>query len=247
MFGWFRPRCTVDPVTRRWIDGRLAWLAEQFPGVDAGRTVLPTPAWFPDPYDRSDAAVRTLLGRVCGHMGVDPDDLRLEFFANRVPGLHLVDAAGDAVSTGPAGTYHRGGTHFVIRLDRRQADQPMHLIGTVAHELAHVRLMGEGRVTGDEFDNELLTDLTVVHHGLGVFLANVPRHWPSHTTRWPGTGVPMPRYMTTPMYGHALAARSASAGEGRPRWRRHLTPGVRAEFDAARRFLRHDRVTPAAR
>ncbi|MEO0359296.1 MAG: proton-conducting transporter membrane subunit, partial [Pseudomonadota bacterium] len=31
--------------------------------------------------------------------------------------------------------------------------------------------------TGDEFDNELLTDLTVVFHGLGIFLGNGPRNW----------------------------------------------------------------------
>ena len=106
--------------------------------------------------------------------------------------------------------------------------------------------MGEGHVTGDELDNELLTDLTVVHHGMGVFLANVPRHWTSQTGRWPGTDVPMPRYMTTPIYGYALAARSVREGDDPPRWRRHLVPGVRAEFDAARRFLQTAPLTPAA-
>ena len=244
----FRPRCTVDPVTQRWIDDRLRWLAGEFPDVGS-RTVLPTAECFPDRYDRSDDSVRTLLRRVCRYMNVDPDALDVRFFSNPVRDLRLVNDDGDAVSTGPAGTYHRGDTHFVIRIERAQADQPMHLVGTVAHELAHVRLMGEGRVSGDEFDNELLTDLTVVHHGMGVFLANVPRHWMSHVTRWPGTRVPMPRYMTVPMYGYALAARSQAAGEVRPSWRRHLAPGARAEFDAARRFLRQSpsAVTPAAR
>ena len=238
---WFRPRCTVDPVTRAWLDRRRAWLAGQFPiPPDDRRTVLPTAAFFPDPYDRSPAAVKRLAGRVCDHMGVDRDAIDVQLFDNAARALRLVDGENRAVSTGPAGTYHRGDTHSVIRLERRQADDPMTLVGTVAHELAHVRLMGEGRVDGDDFDNELLTDLTVVHLGLGIFLANVPRHWDSHTSRWPGTDVPMPRYMTTPMYGYALAARSVGVGERRPPWRRSLRPGVRAEVDAAGRFLRSE-------
>ncbi len=49
------------------------------------------------------------------------------------------------------------------------------LVGTMAHELAHLKLMGERRVTGDEYDNELLTDLTAVFHGFGIFLGNLPK------------------------------------------------------------------------
>jgi hypothetical protein len=39
----------------------------------------------------------------------------------------------------------------------------------------------------DAYDNELLTDLTVVVFGLGIFLANLPR-WASQNKKWPGTG-----------------------------------------------------------
>lgn len=239
MFGWFRPRCTIDPVTRRWVDGRLAWLDRAFPvPADDRRTVLPTRGDFPDPYDESDAAVRRLAVRVCGYMGIDPAAIDVRLFDNPARQLRLIDGRNRALPTGPAGTYHRGDAGCVVRIERQQAARPMGLVGTVAHELAHVRLMGEGRVSGDEFDNELLTDLTVVHFGLGIFLANTPRHWESHTSTWPETDVPMPRYMTTPMYGYALARRSLATGQRRPPWRRALVPGVRAEFDAAVRFLR---------
>ena len=236
---WFRPRCPVDPVVRRWIDDKLGWLGRQFPvPPDDRRTVLPTAEWFPDRYDQSDAAVRTLVDRVCGYMAVDPDTIAVRLFDDPVRTLWLIDDENRAVPTGAAGTYHREDARFVVRLERGQAAEPMHLVGTVAHELAHARLMGEGRATGDEFDNELLTDLAVVHFGLGLFLANVPRHWPSQTRTWPGTDVPRPRYMTTAMYGYALAARSLGVGDVRPKWRRALVPGARAELDAAVRFLR---------
>ena len=99
------------------------------------------------------------------------------------------------------------------------------------------RLMGEGRVAGDEFDNELLTDLTVVFHGLGVFLANAPRHWQSDATVWPGTTIFKPEYMTTPMYGYALALRCWLREEPMPVWRKNLSWSVRSEFKQAMRFL----------
>lgn len=113
----------------------------------------------------------------------------------------------------------------------------MALVGTMAHELAHARLLGENRIDPDAFDNELVTDLTVVFHGLGIFLANDPRHWQSHASVWPGTDVFKPEYMTTPMYGYALALRCWLREEPLPSWSRHLERGVRSEFKAALRFL----------
>jgi hypothetical protein len=97
--------------------------------------------------------------------------------------------------------------------------------------------MGENRVSGDAFDNELLTDLTVVFHGLGIFLANSPRYWESDATVWPNTSSLKPEYMTTPMYAYALALRSWLREEPFPAWRKHLVPGVRAEFKQAFKFL----------
>ena len=96
----------------------------------------------------------------------------------------------------------------------------MGLVGTMAHELAHVRLLGESRIMREEFDNELLTDLTTVAFGLGVFLANTPRNWDSHLEKWPDSDLNRPEYMSPPMFGYALAhlalaRRRGLAGLGR--------------------------------
>jgi len=115
---------------------------------------------------------------------------------------------------------------------------PMSLVGTLAHELAHQRLLGEGRITSDVFDNELLTDLTVVFKGLGIFLANVPRHWDGNYTNWPGTDLRKPEYMTAPMFGYVLALLAWCRGDESPDWQKHLKFGVRGEFRQGLRFLR---------
>jgi hypothetical protein len=114
-----------------------------------------------------------LLDRVCGYMGVVPDLVALMFVADAGK-VWLVNGSGDFLPHA-AGTYQEGERKFLIKIDKSGLGDPMGLVGTMAHELAHVLLLGEGRVMSDVYDNELLTDLTVVFHGLGIFLANTPR------------------------------------------------------------------------
>lgn len=221
-----------------WLDRRRwKWLVEQFDDIAPDQpTILPTSEFFPDRYDRSDDAVRRLLERVCDYMHVPADAVELSFYRNERR-FEIVNESGKAIGDA-AGTYQERDGRFHIRIERSQFHRPMELVGTVAHELAHVRLLGEGRLDRNEFDNELLTDLTVVFHGMGIFLANVPRAWPSRVGSWPDTDVPKPEYMSTPMYGYALALRSRLMDEPcPPSWKRHLHAGVRAEFKQALRFL----------
>lgn len=116
----------------------------------------------------------------------------------------------------------------------------MGLVGTLAHELAHVRLLGESRIWQDAYDHELTTDLTVVHFGLGLFLANTPRNWPSDCSRWPDINLLKPEYMTPPMFGWALAHLAWFRNEPRPTWARHLNSAARSNFrECLRYLLRH--------
>lgn len=236
MWPWPSRQCPLDPTTRQWVDRRWRWLTDEF-GSDQlldSANVLPTPEFFPDEYDRSDDAVLTLGRRVCEYMRVPVDLVDFEFYTD--PGQPLlVDEAGRPIG-GVAGTFSDG-SRLTIRIERGQFASPMELVGTLAHELSHARLLGENRLDPDVFDNELLTDLNVVFHGMGVFLANVPRHWDSDTRYWPGTNQPAPTYMTTAMFGYALALRCCQRMEPLPAWRRHLNPGIRAEFKQAYRFL----------
>jgi hypothetical protein len=203
--------------------------------MKAAPTVLPTAAFFPDAYDGSGRAVRQLFERVCGYMHVRPELIDLAFYSEGGRPA-LVDGAGRPIAT-TAGLYEGGGHRATIHVERRQLHDPMALVGTMAHELAHCRTLGERRCHVGEYDNELLTDLTTVFHGMGVFLANVPRHWESAATTWPGTDAYKPEYMTAAMFGYALALRCWLRREALPDWKRHLAAGVRAEFKAAYRFL----------
>lgn len=237
MFGWFRPVCPVEPHAKRWIEERLLWLADEL-GLDVftrRALILPLAEFFPDRYDATDESVRRLVRRVCGYMDVDPDRVELEFFTDRA-NLWLVNENGHYLPRA-AGLYDEDADQIVIRLETSQFDDPMTLVGTTAHELAHLRLLGEKRIDPDVFDNELLTDLTVVFHGLGIFLANVPRAWISDFSTWPGTDVRRSEYMTQPMFGYALAHAAWLRDERKPAWAKHLRVDARASFKQGMQYL----------
>src|SRR5262245_27384325 len=236
MFGWlFGSDCPLDPQAKAWVENRLVWLRDEFGADDlyGGTMILPTPEFFPDPYDGSKRAVFDLFDRVCDYMGVEQGILQLEFFRPSPNPLFLVNQGGEAIPTEAAGWY--AGDRVRINMD--EFANPMSLVGTLAHELAHQRLLGEDRIMSDVYDNELLTDLTVVFKGMGIFLANVPRHWDGNYTRWPGTDLRKPEYMTGAMFGYALAILAWLRGEQHPAWAKYVHSGVRSELRQGLRFL----------
>src|SRR5688500_10981394 len=135
MFGWFRPTCPVDPETKRWIEERMQWLTDEF-GMTRLRSVqvvLPTPEFFPDAYDGSKKDAKRLLRRVCRYMDVEPDRVKIRFYVDQKPSADLGFA-----HNGPAGVY-AGDT---IWIEESMLADPMALVGTMAHELGHVHLLG---------------------------------------------------------------------------------------------------------
>lgn len=237
MFGWFSPKCPVDAHAKQWVEERLLWLSCEF-GHDVftrRALILPLAEFFPDPNDASDQSVRVLLERVCRYMDADSERVELKFLnSSNSPGL--VNDRGYLLPV-TVGLYEGDSDKTVIHLDTRQLGDPMSLVGTMAHELAHLRLLGERRIRNDVFDNELLTDLTVVFHGLGIFLANAGRSWTPNVQHWPATRAQRPEYMTQPMIGYALAHAAWFRGERKPKWARHLRLDARPSFKQGLRYL----------
>lgn len=240
MFDWlFRPTCPCDRTAKAWLEDRLHWLYNEFPDniFTTKRMVLPLPKYFPDKFDGSDASVQQMFDRVCQYMEVDREQIQLKIVQDAKDNFFLVNEAGHALPHA-AGTFSIGDRYFLVRLDRSGFHDPMSLVGTMAHELSHVRLMGEGRYAGDAFDNELLTDLTTVYMGLGIFLANSPRNWRSQYSTWPDTSQRRPEYMTPPMFGWALAHIAWHNHEGWPQWASHLKSDARVTFKQGWKYLR---------
>ena len=244
MFPWSRPSLPLAAPAKAWVEERLQWLMDEFGADDLLREpmIVPTAEFFPDPYDGTERDARVLFSRVCRYMGADPSEIDLRFYSE-ASRPWLVNDAGHYLP-GSAGLYGDDGMGTVIRIENANLLEPHDLVGTMAHELAHLRLLGEDRVPDDVWDNELLTDLTVVYFRLGTFLANSPRAWVSAMGLWPGTTLKRPEYMSLPMYGYALALIAWLRGEAKPAWARFLRPDARAAFKPALRYLRKTADAP---
>ncbi|NJP98559.1 hypothetical protein HCN51_55645 [Nonomuraea sp. FMUSA5-5] len=231
--------CPVGQTERTWIETSMEWFVEQFGREAALQPVaLPTPEFFRflRHYFDITGRVNALVTKMSLLMGVAVGELRVELYdTERNGGSRTV------------GYYEEVDGVHVIGIDRKTDGNLVSLTGTVAHELCHVRLLGEGRITTDRGDHERLTDLLTVYLGFGVFSANAALMFARAGRRWQI----MPRgyltdellngassdgtrhrlgYLSKQEYGYALACYSQLRGETDPPWAAHLDPGVRDFF-----------------
>ncbi|HSO38861.1 MAG TPA: hypothetical protein VLT33_40300 [Labilithrix sp.] len=134
--------------------------------------VEPNEAFFPDGWTADQGGVHRLLRRIMFHAGLGDVPLavdRFVFEADEEPGepergRHVV-------------AYFEGVTDRVCRfgVNCTQLDDPEHLIGILAHEVAHAYRHIHGLVVEDSDEEEDLTDLTTVFLGFGILTTNNAR------------------------------------------------------------------------
>ena len=236
---WFTPKCPVEADDKQWLEESMEWLLEEF-GCDAFRAVaviLPTDEFFPDEYAGDEDDAWSLVKRVCGYMDVDPDRIKLEFFDDQYGELHKIGCF-EASYDGASGLYQKRKGKFVVSLATSQLADPMSLVATIAHELGHVRLLGEERVDDDCDDHEPLTDLLTVFFGLGIFTANSAFNFEQWTnTSYQGWRTERKGYLSEEMLGYALALFAMMRGEHNPAWSRYLGGSVITYFKNGQRYL----------
>jgi hypothetical protein len=229
---WFTPRSPVTAVEQAWIEDSIAWLAGEFgPAVVHRPVVEPTPACFPVGGFAGRANVEAVLYLVADAMAVPRERLALEYVAGRPDRLLRWQHA----YSGPAGHYHEQDGTAVITVYGGQISTPGQLVATLAHELGHVRLLGENRIAWDRPDGEPLTDLLTVVFGYGIFSANAAFDFSADAGGWRSRRL---GYMTEQMFGYALARYSLLRGESAPAWATHLDTNPRGYMRQAMRYLR---------
>lgn len=242
--GLLTPKCPIADRERDWIHERMAWLRGQFgDGPLSAPVILPTSEYFPPPYSGSDADIRAVVATVAGFMGVRAR-VEVEFSSDidHMQNLARLTAGGSVRYGGAAGTYSRADRRkrHVITLDRANAGQPDRLIAVIAHELGHLRPLGEHKIKPGRPDSEPLTDLVTVYLGMGVFTANTAFSF----RQFSGSGTQGWRaqrlgYLTEQMLGYALACYAVMRGEPDPPWAKYLDTNPRAYMKQGVRYLRH--------
>ncbi|HJZ93656.1 MAG TPA: hypothetical protein VKE40_22465 [Gemmataceae bacterium] len=217
--------CPVEPAVKQWVEHRLTWLVGQFgrQRLLGGTVVLPTPEFFPDPFDGSPDSARPILARVCGYMGIDPAKVELDFYEYRRP----PDAKRSDAAAG----------RFRVWLEESNLYDPTALVAALAHAVGHIHL--DRRLAAEAADREPLADLLTVFFGLGIFSANAVLHesyW--NNGEFSGWRIGRRGYLGMPAYGYALALYAQARCEDDPPWARYLRLDVRTALRQGQRFLR---------
>jgi hypothetical protein len=246
---WLAAQCPLDEKQQLWIEQASSWIVKQFE-IQAAEVamILPTPEFFPDTYRGREEDVDLLLNRVCSYMRVDRERLELELFSDQSRELRNHLPVFHSSGRGAAGTYtkdHAGRIKVCISTDH--LNDPMSLVAVMAHELGHVLLLADGRISTDRKDHEYLTDLLTVWFGLGIFTANSAfkfRQWNGGFKQgWESKRL---GYLSEQMFGYALAWFAFVRGERRPPWSRFLEGNSGHYFKSSMRFLQTARGSKPA-
>jgi hypothetical protein len=237
-----RNGCPVTEHNRIWLEDAFLVLQDLFGKTNTQniKVLLPNFSNFPVPYDGTEQSAVETMRIVATHMQVSFENIHLDFykdiirevpaggpFGNRIfPERHKDDLDASGLYWGK----NEDGK-FEIWLNSKTLSVPENLVATLAHEIAHIKLLGENRMIDN---NEYLTDLTTVIFGLGIFNANEAfRTFKNFEySYWQAEG-----YLSQPQWGYALALFAYLRGEKSPDWINHLTPNIKKDFLQSQQFI----------
>ena len=174
----------LEPALEDWHVQAWRWLLAHIGGPDGLRgfaLVLPTRDFFPPTEAVGHARVAHVFASVQRIAGVA--DLSCDLI---VQPPHPELRVGEMVSlqrdaSVAAGTFGLEGNSAAITYDPALANDPMKLIAVLAHEVAHLRLLGfKQSLPGGRDANERATDLATVALGYGLFGANCAFNFERH-------------------------------------------------------------------
>jgi len=178
MFWNKKIKSPVSEADEAWLNESLTWLREAFTEEHFQQisTITPTTNFYNRTFDRSEEDAYFVLERTKDLMAIQNDEIELDFFNNSPTEMEdgsMLSTPAEGIDgrwNGAAGTYEqKEGNKVIISIEVSQLNDTISLIATIAHELAHEILLGEGWL---EENNEYLTDLTAIFYGFGLFLGN---------------------------------------------------------------------------
>ncbi|MEP6848075.1 MAG: hypothetical protein ABI999_04410 [Acidobacteriota bacterium] len=246
----FRPvksgmHCPVEEKRGEWIDSCFVWLLHAFrdTALREKPILTPTPEHFPVDFTVLEESAYDVLEILGPQMDLDPDDIEIDPYQEAMTELRTGPALNARVflkqvdhEKYSAGHY-RGKEEdgkFHIGVEIKTLSVPEKLVAVIAHELAHLKLLGEGRLREN---NEPLTDLCTVVFGLGIFGANSAFRMYNAAYSW---GYNKTGYLTQMDWGYALALWVHVRHEDEPVWVKHLTQNIRHDFKISTQFIKEN-------
>jgi tetratricopeptide (TPR) repeat protein len=244
LFNKNNDKLPVNEETRQWLESYFLWLIDSFgkENIKTRKVMVPHYKDFPIQFDGKKQSATETLKIVAMQMEINPDDINLivykegeeaidtgSVFGNR---LFLENVKGQKFS---AGQYHgkQEDGKYLIALEEKKMTDSVAMVASLAHELSHIKLLGEKRIQGN---NEELTDLTTIIFGLGIFNANVAFQTKKGFNYWSWSRL---GYLSEPQWGYALALFSHLREEENPEWANYLSENVKSAFIKSLKFIQN--------
>jgi hypothetical protein len=177
MFGLFRKGPLLDAELTQWQFDCFEWLLQHTGSIEAFKQrqlILPTPHYFPHNGSHGHAFAEMIFNQVKVHAGMADWPCTLECQEADPNSMVSPQAFVKGAPTSASGTFRalkEGGA--LITYNPAQLRNPMSLVATFAHELAHYRTAGFSEPPPGGWEAwEPATDLAAVFLGFGIFMAN---------------------------------------------------------------------------
>lgn len=237
--------CPVPEEIRIWLESAFLLLLDFFDREKTlqKKVLIPHYNDFPIQYNGDEETSFRTLQIIATQMEIPFEAIHLEFYDDDVKEVSTGNIYGQGTflgtrnnRSGPAGVYwgKDDSGKFIVSLVRSRFSQPENMVATLAHELAHIKLLGEERMPHND---EKLTDLTTVLFGLGIFNANAA--FQTYTgigySGWQSMG-----YLKQMEWGYALALFAHLRGEQTPSWTNHLNRTVKGDFIQGQNYIKRN-------
>ena len=173
----FKQSKIVSDGMAEWHREKFAWLVEEFGEKTAfnSRTlVLPDAQTFRSGGKSGHELACQIFEQIKALAGVPHFEAELIATNETLPEYDGQNIARPTPMAVAAGTFSvPNGNSVVITYEAKLLKEPMRLVATLAHELAHyVLATSSSKWPVDEEDHEFLTDLTAIFLGFGIFQSN---------------------------------------------------------------------------
>ncbi len=242
MFNFFKKKtvCPVSEENRIWIEDSFLWLIKEF-GINViidKQTLLPTPDFFPINFNNKQTLIEEVTKIVCNQMDIDFDKIHLCEYSDSIISTQSITGfpiytekhTDDFLTTGLFFDTDTKNDKFIVAVEKTCLSDTENLIATIAHELAHVKLLGEKKL---DINDEYLTDIFTAFYGLGIANANASFKFYNHGDRFYNKQ----GYLTQQEWGYVLGIYSYIKNEQSMNYLNYLSSSVRKDFTDALKFI----------
>ena len=244
MFGIFSKtkKPEIRDEQRSYFENQFHWLLENF-GKDLinKKTLIPDRNDFPVMYDGSEGPAWKTLEIVCTQLDINPNEIHLDFYSE---GKRELNAGSQSFFLQGSDTeQYAGGLYwgraedgkYHVWINKNLLKNPQGLVATLAHELAHARLLGEKKLHAKyDRDHELITEMFCVFSGFGLF--NASQAFQINTV-YDGWSYQSAGYLKQQSWGYLLALYSFFRNEENPDWSKYLSMSLKKDFNTSMKWL----------